>query len=157
MIKIADQIAEWDVPLDLDETKPRILTLNNSDPLEMTNLLKTLFSEESNSGANFMRRYFFGEEMDERQKIVGPLYGQLTFEEVPGTKKIIVISNVAGAYEVIEDLVEELDSEEMAEIPELIELEYADPEDLCERLNALFVEAGQQAKIRRTEEGLSSE
>ncbi|MBL7185575.1 MAG: hypothetical protein ISS70_04565 [Phycisphaerae bacterium] len=157
MLKIAKQIEEWDIPLDLDQVKPRILTLNNSDPVQMTDLLKTLFSEESSSSSGNFMRMFFGDDMDEKQKIVGPLYGQLTFEEVPGTKKIIVISNVAGAYEVIEDLVNELDSEEMAEIPELIELKYADPEDLCERLNALFVEAGQQATIRLTNKGLSEE
>jgi general secretion pathway protein D len=157
MMKIADQIEEWDVALDLDSLKPRILTLNNSDPVQMTDLLKTLFSEERSSGANNFIRYIFGDEMDEREKIVGPLYGQLTFEEVPGTKKIIVISNVAGAYDVIENLVNELDSEEMAEIPEVIQLKYADPEDLSERLNALFVEAGQQAPIRLTQEGLTIE
>ena len=156
MLKIADQIAEWDIPLDLEQIKPRILTLNNSDPVQMADLLRTLFSEETSSSGNFMR-LFFGDDMQEKQKIVGPLYGQLTFEEVPGTKKIIVISNVIGAYEVIENLVAELDSEEMAEIPELIELKYADPEDLCERLNALFVEAGQQATIRLTNKGLSEE
>jgi len=157
MLKIADQIAEWDVPLDLEQVKPRILTLQNSDPVQMTDLLKTLFSEQSDSGRNMFSRFFFGDEMEEREKIVGPLYGQLTFEEVPGTKKIIVISNVAGAYDVIEDLVAELDSQDMAEVPQVIELKYADPEDLSERLNALFVEAGQQAVIRRTEEGLSAE
>ena len=156
MLKIADQIAEWDIPLDLDQIKPRILTLNNSDPVQMADLLRTLFSEQTSSSGNFMR-LFFGDDMQEKQKIVGPLYGQLTFEEVPGTKKIIVISNVIGAYDVIENLVKELDSEEMAEIPELIELKYADPEDLCERLNALFVEAGQQATIRLTDKGLSAE
>ncbi len=156
MLKIAKQIEEWDVPLDLDQIKPRILTLNNSDPVQMADLLRTLFSEETSSSNNFMR-FIFGDDVEEKQKIVGPLYGQLTFEEVPGTKKIIVISNVAGAYEVIENLVNELDSEEMGEIPELIELKYADPEDLCERLNALFVEAGQQATIRRMAEGLSQE
>ena len=156
MDKIAKQIEEWDVPLDLEQVKPRILTLRNSDPVQMTDLLQSLFSEETNSTGNFMR-LIFGDDMEERQKIVGPLYGQLAFEEVPGTKKIIVISNVAGAYKVIEDLVNELDSEEMGEVPELIELKYADPEDLCERLNALFVEAGQQATIRLTEEGLSDE
>jgi general secretion pathway protein D len=156
MLKIADQIEEWDVPLDLEQVKPRILTLRNSDPVQMTDLLQSLFSEETNSSGNFMR-FIFGDDMEDKQKIVGPLYGQLTFEEVPGTKKIIVISNVAGAYEVIEDLVNELDSEEMGEVPELIELKYADPEDLSERLNALFVEAGQQATIRLTDEGLSDE
>jgi type II secretory pathway component GspD/PulD (secretin) len=81
----------------------------------------------------------------------------LTFEAVPSTKKIIVISNVAGAYDVIENLIKELDSQEMGEIPEVIELKYADPEDLTERLNALFVEPGQQARIRLTAQGLAGE
>jgi general secretion pathway protein D len=45
----------------------------------------------------------------------------------------------------------------MGEIPKVIELKYADPEDLSERLNAMFVEAGQNAPIRYTEQGLSAE
>lgn len=156
MLKIAKQIEEWDVPLDVEKVKPRIIELRNSDPVRMADLLTTLFSDQGSGGTNdFFRRYFGGE--DDRQKIVGPLYGQLTFEEVPDTKKLIVISNIAEAYDVIENLVRDLDSEEMAEIPELIELKYADPEDLCERLNALFVEAGQQATIRRMAEGLSQQ
>jgi len=157
MLKIADQIDEWDIPLDLDQVRPRIFTLQNSDPVQMADLLRTLFSEESSSTGDFFRRYIFGDDQDDRQKIVGPLYGQLTFEDVPGTKKIIVISNIAGAYDVIENLVTELDSQEMGEIPEVIELKYADPEDLTERLNALFVEPGQQANIRRTAQGLTGE
>jgi len=157
MLKIADQIAEWDVPLDLDQVRPRIFTLRNSDPVQMADLLTTLFSEQSSSTSDFFRRYIFGDDEDEKKKIVGPLYGQLTFEDVPGTKKIIVISNVAGAYDVIEDLITELDSQEMGEIPEVIELKYADPEDLTERLNALFVEPGQQARIRRTTQELTGE
>ncbi|MBN2315323.1 MAG: hypothetical protein JXM79_15450 [Sedimentisphaerales bacterium] len=157
MLKIEDQIKEWDVPLDLDQVRPRIFTLRNSDPVQMADLLTTLFSEQQSSGRDSFYRYLFGDETDEKQKIVGPLYGQLTFEEVPGTKKIIVISNIAGAYEVIEGLIEELDSQEMGEIPEVIELKYADPEDLTERLNALFVEPGQQARIRLTAQGLTGE
>lgn len=157
MLKIEEQIKEWDIPLDLDQCSPRIFTLRNSDPVQMADLLTTLFSEQTSGGRDSFYRYFFGEDVDEKQKIVGPLYGQLTFKEVPGTKKIIVISNVAGAYEVIEDLLTELDSQEMGEIPQVIELKYADPEDLTERLNALFVEPGQQANIRRTAHGLTGE
>ena len=157
MLKIEEQIKEWDIPLDLDQVLPRIFTLRNSDPVQMADLLRTLFSEESSNTGDFFRRMIFGDDQDEKQKIVGPLYGQLTFEEVPGTKKIIVISNIAGAYDVIENLLTELDSQEMGEIPEVIELNYADPEDLTERLNALFVEPGQQAPVRRTAQGLTGE
>ena len=157
MLKIEEQIKEWDVPLDLDQCSPRIFTLRNSDPVQMADLLTRLFTEEQSSTSDFFRRYIFGDDEDERKKIVGPLYGQLTFEEVPGSKKIIVISNIAGAYDVIEDLITKLDSQEMGEIPQVIELKYADPEDLTERLNALFVEPGQQAQIRRTAKGLTGE
>jgi type II secretory pathway component GspD/PulD (secretin) len=158
MLKIAVQIEEWDIPLDLDQVKPRIFALRNSDPMQMANLLTTLFSEQSSSTSDFFRRYYYGYgDEEEKKKIVGSLYGQLTFEAVPGTKKIIVISNVAGAYDVVENLIKELDSQEMGEIPEVIELKYADPEDLTERLNALFVEPGQQARIRLTAQGLAGE
>jgi len=155
MLKITEQIKEWDVPLDVEKVKPRIIELHNSDPVQMAELLKTLFSEEGGGGLS-IRDLLFGSSTEEKEKIVGPLYGQLTFEEVPGTKKIIVISKIPEAYDVIEQLILDLDREEMGEIPKVITLNYADPEDLSERLNAMFVEAGQQAPIRYTEQGLSA-
>ncbi len=153
MEEIAKQIEEWDKPLDVEQVKPRIIELRNSDPVEMAELLNTLFSEKTTSRMSIFD-IMFGSTQD-RQKIVGPLYGQLTFEDVPGTKKIIVISKIPEAYDVIEQLVYELDREEMAEVPKVITLKYADPEDLSERLNAMFVEAGQQARIRLIQTGLS--
>ncbi len=155
MEKVRKQIEEWDVPIPVDELKPRIIELHNSDPVQMVELLKTLFTEEGGGGMSIFD-ILFGGGTEEKAKIVGPLYGQLTFEEVPGTKKIIVISKIPEAYDVIEQLILDLDREEMAEIPKVIELKYADPEDLSERLNAMFVEAGQTARIRLTEQGLSS-
>jgi general secretion pathway protein D len=157
MLKIEKQIKEWDIPLDLDQVQPRILTLRNSDPVQMAGLLTRLFSERESSSRDSFYRYIFGFDEGEKKKIVGPLFGQLTFEAVPGTKKIIVISNIAGAYEVVGGLVTKLDSQEIGEVPEVIELKYADPEDLTERLNALFVTPGQQARIRLTKQGLTGE
>ncbi len=155
MRKIEKQIEEWDVPLDVDAVKPRIITLRNSDPVQMADLLTRLFTEETDDSRSFMRWLFWDEFGDQRKKIVGPLYGQLTFEEVPGTKKIIVVSKIPQAYEVVEELVYDLDREEMAEIPHVVQLKYADPEDLSERLNAMFNEPGTVAPIRRTVRGLS--
>jgi len=152
--EIAAQIEVWDKPLDVDAVKPRIIELKNSDPVEMAELLNTLFSERT-TGRTSIFDLLYGYGSGERSKIVGPLFGQLTFEDVPGTKKIIVISKIPEAYDVVQQLVLDLDREEMGEIPEVITLKYADPEDLSERLNAMFVEAGQQARIRLTETGLS--
>jgi len=154
MDKIREQIKEWDAPLDINEVKPRIIELYNTDPVEMTNLLKTLFSEESTSISYW--DYWYGSSGEDKQKIVGPLYGQLTFEEVPSTKKIIVISKIPEAYDIIEALIRDLDSQQMAEVPRIVQIKYADPEDLSERLNAMFNEPGTSARIRYTEQGLGT-
>jgi general secretion pathway protein D len=154
MVDIAKQIEDWDKPLDVDAVKPRIIELKNSDPVEMADLLNTLFSEKTTSRVSIFD-IMFGSGSQDKEKIIGPLYGQLTFEDVPGTKKIIVISKIPEAYDVVEQLVLDLDREEMAEVPKVITVKYADPEDLSERLNAMFVEAGQQARIRLTTQGLS--
>ena len=154
MRKIEQQIEEWDVPLDVDAVKPRIIELQNSDPVQMADLMTRLFTEESDSSNSLFRLLWYGDDMDNKKKIVGPLYGQLTFEDVPGTKKIIVISKIPQAYDVVTDLIYELDREEMAEIPHVVQLKYADPEDLSERLNAVFNEPGTTARIRRTARGL---
>jgi type II secretion system protein D len=154
MEKVRKQIEEWDVPIDVEEVKPRIIELQNSDPVQMAELLRTLFTEESSGGLNIYD-ILFGSGAEEKAKIVGPLYGQLTFEEVPQTKKIIVISKIPEAYDVIQELILDLDRQEMAEVPKVLTLKYADPEDLSERLNAMFVEAGQTARIRLTAQGLS--
>ncbi|AQT68182.1 Pectic enzymes secretion protein OutD [Anaerohalosphaera lusitana] len=154
--KIEGQVKEWDVPLDVSEEQYQIVTLKNSDPVKMCDLLKTLFSEDSDSSSNFFRSIFGrGRDSETKKKIVGSLYGLLTFEPVPDTKKIIVISKIPEAYDVIRELVEELDSQEMAEVPRVITLNYADAEDLCDQLNAILNEPGTTATIRRRVEGLS--
>jgi general secretion pathway protein D len=156
MLEIAAQIEQWDAPLDVNEVKPRIIELHNTDPVKMADLLTTLFSESSGGSSGRMSIYdiIYGR-TEEKQKIVGPLYGQLTFESVPGTKKIIVISKIAEAYDVVEELIRELDKAEMGEVPTVITLKYANPEDLAERLNAMFNEPGTTATIQRTDRGLS--
>lgn len=154
LIKIEEQIKEWDVPLDVEQVKPLIIELENSDPVQMADLLTQLFTEEGTGGLSIWD-ILYGTSQ-EKSKIVGPLYGQLTFADVPGTKKIIVISKIPAAYAVIKQFIFDLDRKEMAEVPKVIELKYADPEDLSERLNAMFVEAGQQARIRLTQQGLST-
>jgi general secretion pathway protein D len=155
MKKIREQIKDWDVALDVDEVKPRIIELKNSDPVQMAELLTSLFSEAGEDASrSFMRMLFYGDEMEQKKKIIGPLYGQLTFADVPGTKKIIVISKIPEAYDIIEQLILDLDRQEMAEVPRVVQLKYADPEDLAERLNAMFNEPGTLAPIRRSARGL---
>jgi general secretion pathway protein D len=155
MKKIGEQIALWDVAINVDEVKPRIIELRNSEPAQMATLLNTLFSQSTNSRSSIFD-YLFGSSSQDKRRIVGPLYGQLTFEEVTGAKKLIVISNIPGAYDVVEELIRELDGREAAETPKVVRLNYANPETLSERLNAMFNEAGTSATIRLSDHGLSS-
>jgi general secretion pathway protein D len=150
---IAKQIEGWDVPPDLKKDQYQILSLNNSDPVKMVDLLNKLFTDESGSGSRDWLDYIFGSQ-DEKKKIVGSLHGALAFEAVPETKKIIIISKIPEAYPVIEKLVKDLDREENAELPAVITLKYADAEDLCEQLNAILNETGTQSPVRRSKQGL---
>jgi general secretion pathway protein D len=155
MRKIEKQIDEWDTPLDVAAVKPRIVELHNSDPVAMVKLLGSLFSDKEDSTSSLLRLLYYGDVGDQRKKIVGPLYGQLAFESVTGTKKIIIVSKIPAAYDVVEQLVYDLDRQEMGEIPAVVQLNYADAEDLAERLNATFNSEGTPAPIRRTAKGLT--
>ncbi len=159
MEKVRKQIEEWDQPIDPNEVQPLIVELKNSDPVKMSTLLSDLFSESSgrdNELFDYIFGYGYGRgSQQSRKKIVGPLYGQLTFKPVPDTKKIIVISKIPEAYEVVETLIRKLDRQEPAELPMIIEVKYADCEDLSEQLNAIFSETG-PAEIRRSKRGLSN-
>lgn len=159
LVQIQKQIEEWDIPIDPEALKPRIIELKNVDPAQMADLLTTLFSESSSSSrtttnTRTMLSAMYGSTATNAERIIGPLYGQLTFADVPGTKKIIVISNIPEAYEVVEALIKDLDEEEMAEVPTVVELKFADPERLCEVLNAMFCEAGSSVEILRSASGL---
>ncbi|MBN2591392.1 MAG: hypothetical protein JXA96_16120 [Sedimentisphaerales bacterium] len=154
MKKIEKQIKEWDIPIDAESLRPRFLELRNVDPVKMAQFLTTLFSQPSNSGMSYSS-YNSYDDSETKKKIVGPLYGQLTFEYIPGTKKIIVISKIPEAYDIIEKLVLEIDSEEMAEVPTVVPLKFANPERICEILNATFSQPGASVEILRSENGLS--
>lgn len=145
---------EWDIPMDIKSDQYRILTLENSDPVQMAELLSKLFSEEQDSSGTSQLIWLLGGSDSTKKKIVGSLYGMLTFEPVPDTKRIIVISKIVEAYDVIEELVKKLDGQEKAEVPRVLTLKYADPEDLCEQLNAIMNEPGTTATIRRSVRGL---
>ncbi len=155
MNKIEDQIKEWDQPVDVNEARPRIVLLRNSDPVKLVNLLTQIFTDTN--ADSWTRTYFrtvYGSSAD-RGKIVGPLYGQLTFEAVPDTKKIVVISNIPSAYPVIVKFIQDLDEQDIAEIPMIIPLKFADAEILCDQLNALLNKPGTTATIQRSQRNLS--
>lgn len=153
MKKIKEEIAGWDQKINVDDVLPCVIDLNNSDPVKMAELLTDLFTETRRERS--WLDIYMGRGGVTRT-IVGPLYGKMAFQAVEDTRKIIVVSQIPEGYEVVKKLVAKLDKEEVAEIPLVKILKYADPEDLAERLNAIFNLTGTRAPIRRSARGIST-
>lgn len=164
MVEVEKQIHAWDSPIEWEKLKPRIVKVNNIDPVELVTLLNQLFSTSSTtssgSSTSSQRQLLSTSQSSASttlgEKIIGPLYGKLTFISIPDTKKLIVASNIAEAYDAIEGFIKEIDAQDPAITPEVVPLKYADPEDLSKRLNAVFAEAGTSVSIDMSDTGLSS-
>jgi general secretion pathway protein D len=165
MKEIEKQIADWDSPFVWESLKPRIISVKNVDPVQLVTLLNSLFSSSSttsgSSSTSGTRQLLSSTSSSSAaaigETIMGPLYGKLTFIEIPDTKKIIVASNVAEAYDAIEKFINEIDAEDLAVVPKVVAVKYADPEDLSKRLNTIFAEAGTTSSIDMSDTGLSLE
>ncbi len=110
MSRIAEQIAERD---DFRVFKPRLVKLQHSDPVQMARLLTQLFAEENRDGVN-IRDIILGEDAEKKYNMTRPLCDHFTFEGVPGTHRIIVVSNIPQAYDAVEQWILELDKQKMA-------------------------------------------
>lgn len=154
MDKVRELIQKEDIPIDPSVVKPKVYELKYVDPGEMRDLLSDMFSaKESN---NNLPWWFGGGSQEKEIKPVGRLLGQFTFQVLPSSGRLIVNAKSTGNYKVIDKLIAELDRPPEAGLPSLIELKYANAEDLCEQLNAILSEPGTLAKIRRAERGLTS-
>ncbi|MBN1943099.1 MAG: hypothetical protein JW849_07370 [Phycisphaerae bacterium] len=153
MEKVRDLLKKEDKPIDPNVVKPKVYTLKYVDPGEMRDLLSAMFTaRESKSNLP----WWWPQSQEKEIKPVGRLLGQFTFQVLPSSGRLIVNSKSAGNYQVIDKLIAELDRPPEAGLPSIIELKYANAEDLCEQLNAILSEPGTLAKIRRAERGLTS-
>jgi len=152
--QINEIIQELDQPIKWDP--PRIVELENTDPVQMTSMLNNLFDSgsmgggSSRGGRSILDMLFGGSS----STTIGQLSGKVNFIEVPGAKKILVISKIPEKYNEVVAFIEELDRAKLAEMPRVIQLKYANPWDVSELLNALFNEPGTTASIQRVETGL---
>ena len=150
MEDIEEQIKTvWDIKVSEEELAPRVYHLKNSDAEDVADLLTQLFTEFEEQGGS-MWDYYFGRNRRTEKRDVGRLYGTARFEPYPRSNSIVVVATSIEAFDVVSEILKELD----AEIPgigntQVIELLYADAEDVCERLNALFSQSGTLAEILR--------
>jgi len=145
MPRIAEQIEEWDKPLE-DEAAPLIITLKYADPAKTKELLDNLFSKKERSS---MPWWWYDGEQESTTAAVGRLFGQFRFEAYPDTGKLIVVSKTEENYAVIRQMIEEIDRPQEAGLPRTIQLKFADAETVAEQLNALLNAPGTPTSILR--------
>lgn len=150
MEEIRALIIEEDTPIDPDKIGIETYELKYADPGEIRDLFTEMFSERE------PRQAAWWQASGGDVKPVGRLLGQFMFQVMPSSNKLIVQTKSVANFQVIDDLIAKLDQPQRAGLPLLIELKYANAEDLCEQLNAMLAEPGTLAKIRRSEQGLSN-
>ncbi|MEM9913476.1 MAG: secretin N-terminal domain-containing protein [Planctomycetota bacterium] len=154
MKRIEDIIAEqWDLPVDLEDVKPKVYELQHTDPIQVRELLEDMFTTSS-STSSFS--WFSGRSTTETSTPVGRLFGEFSFNAMDDSNKLIVSTKNVANYVVIDELLEEIDQPQDAGVPLVIELKHANAEDVAEQLNAMFSEPGTPAAITRTQRGLSN-
>jgi general secretion pathway protein D len=145
MARIAEQIEEWDKPFEGEEAAPRIFDLIYADPEKAKELLESLFTKKEQAA----RPWWWDESEEAAPTPVGRLFGQFRFEAYPELGKLIVVSKNEENYEVIEKMIKQIDQPQLAGLPRIIALKFADAETLAEQLNALLNAPGTPTSILR--------
>jgi len=145
MARIAEQIEEWDRPFEGEEAAPRVFTLQYADPEAAKELLESLYTKKEEAA----RPWWWDEEESQAPSPVGRLFGQFRFEAYPELGKLIVVAKNEENYGVIERMIAQIDQPQLAGLPRIIELKFADAETLAEQLNALLNAPGTQTSILR--------
>ena len=143
---------QWDVPLDLDAVKPKVYDLKYTDPVQVKTLLEDMFTKSSTTSSFSFRSF---SRQTDTSTPVGRLFGEFSFVAMQDSNKLIVSTKNPANYQVIDELLEEIDTPQDAGVPIVIELKHANAEEVAEQLNAMFSEPGTPANITRTERGLS--
>jgi type II secretory pathway component GspD/PulD (secretin) len=121
MEKIRKLISESDQPFDIGKIKPKIIELQNVEPQVMLRFINSIFSKIGSSNLT-----------------------RTEFADVPGTKKIIVVSNSIEVSDVAEFLIRELDNQKMANLPVIFQIRYAVPDEIRQKINERFNSSSSQ-------------
>ena len=152
--KVEEIIAEYDTKIDTTSVMPKRYTIQHVDPGELQTLLAEMFSERQPQRRSFWDM-IYGRGQKAQVKPIGRLLGQFTFRVLPSSNVLLVQAKNPVYFAVIDELIDQLDQPTTAGVPEIVELNHANAEDLCEQLNAILARGGTRATIRRASRGLT--
>ena len=155
---------EWDKPIPEITSSSKIYELKNSDPVKIQAILESMFGKASGTGSTTTGNAGGGNfgaqgassSSSANTAGVGPLAGQFSFQAVPDSGRLVVISKSQGNLSKIDKIIEDLDRPMTAGLPAIVELKHANSEELAEQLNTLLAQDGTLAQIARSASGLSS-
>ena len=163
--QIREQIEKyWDKELPPDRAVPKIYQLKNSDPVKVRDLLEGLFGRGTTTtsggggggGGQFGQFGGGGQASSTTTPGIGPLAGQFSFQAIPESNRIVVVTKSPDNMKVIDEIIEGLDQPQTVGLPEIVELKHANSEDLAEQINTLLAQDGTLASIPRSESGLTT-
>jgi len=148
MKEVEEIVLRLDVePEPLEVARPRLYPLEHADAYDVYLLMNELFEAEEELPSYFS---FFGPPRRTKKREIGRLYGQVKFSYDEHSNSLIVITNSAANFEIIEEMIKVLD----VPVPKysntfVIELEHADAEELSFDLNMIFARGGAGAPSAR--------
>jgi type II secretion system protein D len=130
MEQVAEMIEALDVDAPFSET-PRVYYLKNAEAEDLATTLTELFAD-----TDYVQGRYWG--MD-REVSVSGLSGRVRVMSVPQTNQIIVMASSPRAFEVVEEMIEELDQPSVqAGRTQTIKVKHADVVSLKKTLDELF-------------------
>ncbi len=160
LAQIRQQIEDhWDKPLPEEAVIPKIYELKNSDPVKVRDLLEGMFGRGTPAGqAAQGQQGQQGQQGAARSSSsgTGRLAGQFSFQAIPESNRLVVLSKSPDNIAVIDKIIEGIDQPLATGLPTIIELKHASAEDLAEQLNTLLAQDGTGYALRRSASGLSA-
>jgi general secretion pathway protein D len=151
----------WDKPLPDEAVIPKIYELKNSDPVKVRDLLEGMFGRgtpagQPGQGQQGQQGQQGGANRSASSSGTGRLAGQFSFQAIPESNRLVVLSKSPDNIAVIDKIIEGIDQPLATGLPTIIELKHASAEDLAEQLNALLAQDGTGYALRRSASGLSA-
>lgn len=160
MVRIRELIQEvWDVPLVAGEDIVRTYQLRYRDAIVVRDILQELIEGVSTgAGARGTPRVQVpgaaggaeGISAEER------LAGQFKFQADPTTNELIVIGRTSRGFQMLDEIIDELDHPGAPNLPLIIPLQHADAEDLATEINILLAPEGFEGELEGRVEELTT-
>jgi type II secretion system protein D len=137
---IKELISKLDMTIPDLETSTRIFPLQNADAENLADILGNIYQSSNQRSSRF---YWMPQ--SSRQSRGTTITGTISVSAYPRTNSLIVTSSSARNFELIEELIKQMDEETPEDFKYktlIYQLEYSDADDIQDLLNDVFSEGG---------------